>query len=193
MQKPDVKPSDMYKAFQYVQNHLDSWMKRVDDDWNLRSSLFGKDEHLPMHRDQIDLFYSQKTQALRIIDHEHDMVVTARYNVWSEEKEDFVDRVYFRKESEQKKVGDGVLVHEADIDGRMMVGFNAEPIYQEHMNKEQAIIFANLSTELRCMHSLEESGIVCVHDDRFQFGKPETCYYGYENKESDKRNGDVDI
>lgn len=194
MKKPYIEPSDMYKAFQYVQSHFNEWMEKVDDDWNMRSQLFGKDEHLRLNRDQIDLFYSQETQGLRIIDHEHDMVITARYNVWSEDKEDFVDRVYFRKESEQRKVGDGILVHEADIDGRMMVGFNTEPIYQEHMNKVQGIIFANMSDELRHMHSQDESGITCVHEDRFRMGDPDSCYYGYENRDTSKKgNGDIDI
>ena len=194
MQRPDIKPSDMFKAFNYVKDHLDEWMEEVDDDWNMRSSFSGGDEHLPMHRDKIDLFYSQKGEGLKVIDHEHDMVITARYNVWSEEKEDFVDRVYFRKESEQKKVGDGVLVHEADIDGRIMICESKEPIYNEHMSNEQSIIFANFSRLLRCMHSLDESGITCVHDDRFRFGDHDSCYYGYENREpKNSRNGDIDI
>ena len=84
MPVPDIEPSDMYKAFQYVQRHLDEWIVKVDDNWNMRSSLSGGDEHLPMHRDQIDLFYSQEAQSLRLIDHEHDMVITAKYNVWSD-------------------------------------------------------------------------------------------------------------
>ena len=189
MQKPYIEPSDMYKAFQYVQRHLDEWIVKVDDNWNMRSSLSGGDEHLPMHRDQIDLFYSQEAQSLRLIDHEHDMVITAKYNVWSEEKEDFVDRVYFRKESEQRKVGDGILMHEGEIDGRMAIK-DAESLYREHFTKEQAIIFANLSTEFRFMHSKEDSGITCIHDDRFRLGDRDSCYYGYANKNSD---GDIDI
>ena len=169
MKKPHIEPSDMYKAFQFVQSHFDEWMEKVDDDWNMRSSLFGRDEHLRLRKDLIEIFYSQNAQALRLIDHEYDLVVTVIYNVWNEKKGDFVDRAYFCRESEAEKGSYGIMVSESDYDSRFTN--SDESVYREHMTKEQSIIFANFSQMLCMMHQSEDSGITRTHDEMRLHGK----------------------
>ena len=169
MQKPCIKPSDMKKTSQYAIAHLDEWIERVDDDWNMRSSLFGRDEHLRLRKDLIEIFYSQNAQALRLIDHEYDLVVTVIYNVWSEKKGDFVDRAYFCRESEAEKGSYGIMVSESDYDSRFTN--SDESVYREHMSKEQATIFSILSQQLRMMHQSEDSGITRTHDEMRLHGK----------------------
>lgn len=163
--RPYIEPSDMFKAFNLMRRNIDEWMENVDE---LSSVLHNCP--LPMHRDKIQLSYSQKWQALRVTDYEHDMCITARYNVWNEELHDFVDRLYFRKASETQKAGDGILAAEYEADGRIFIekaflNRTGNTSICDLLTDEQTAIWLEISDGLMFLHDNEDSGIICTHND----------------------------
>lgn len=163
--KPYIEPSDMFKAFNLLQQNIDEWIEAIDE----KQMLF-KNRHFPLRREQVKLSYSPQAQALRIEIPDYDMCITAKYNVWNEELEDFTDRVYFRKYSETQKVGDGVLGQECEADGAIFDGkafMNRGNIdvYDLFTTNEQSEIWNEFAPQLMFMHHDENSGIVCTHED----------------------------
>lgn len=187
---PQIEPSNMQKAVSIAARLFDEWLEDIAKDYYGTMHIMGKKEyerHMSLHLDRYSLSYSQNSQALRIVDEERDLVITALYNVWSQEKEDFVDRVYCRKNGEEKTVGLGVLLAEYIIDGRISLPneYYADKAvaYKSALTLEQQTVLGILPNRLGNIHSYEGSGITCVHQNRCLTDDPDSWYIGYYDRD----------
>lgn len=150
---PERPESDMYKAFRCLLSRMDEVQARIE-------RLNVEDVKL-----NPEVSYSQAGQALRITDKEHNFVITTKYNVWDEERKDFVDKAYLRTCDASQGVGAGWLANIGinDYTTSESTGY----IKSLGLSYDENTIINSYIMTLGDIHTDSNSGIACLHEDQY--------------------------
>lgn len=152
---PYLEQSNMFMAWQAAALRLDTFCKRVEK-WN--TEIANRKEPVGVKPEHLDISYSQATNALRINDRTHNVCVTCHYNVWDNQREEYVDLAYFRPLDEKRMMGDGYLFKKGVGNGSCTVNIDTSgDDYSERWKNgeityEQDIIAGAFCRELIAMH-----------------------------------------
>ncbi len=161
---PYLEKSNMFMAWQAAAMRLETFCARVEE-WNTKFDWFFKENGKPVESKPIGIqpkdltiSYSQATNALRIDDEKHNVRVTCHYNVWDNQRNEYVDLAYFRPLDEKRPMGDGYLFKKGVGNGSFIIQFDttgddySERRKHGEISFEQDCIAGALCRELIAMH-----------------------------------------